>query len=85
MAEELVSFTTRIGKRQRKRLLEISAATEAEVSCSEITRLALDEFFALLAVCPSMLPAYDPKRDKAARQKERALCKRSGRKTGEDL
>lgn len=85
MGEELVSFTTRIGKRQRKRLLEICAATGAEVSGSELARLALDLLFAQLEVCPAMLPGYDPLMDKAARRKEALLRKRGICKTDGDL
>lgn len=71
MAEELVSITTRVTRAQYDRLLNIVAATDAEVSRSEINRQALDQFFAQLAVCPSMLTGYDPKKDKLLRQKRK--------------
>lgn len=85
MADELVSFSTRISKRQHKRMLDICGATGSEVSCSEITRLALDCFYAQLEVCPSLLPKYDPKKDRSARQNKRASRKSEKCKTNGDL
>ena len=81
MAGELVSLTTRIDKAQLSRMLNISAATGTEVSRSDIVRLALDLFFAQLSVCPSMLPGYDPKKDKSLRQKKKGACEAARRKT----
>lgn len=81
--EELVSFSTRIRKDQEKRLMEIVAATTCEVSRSEITRQALDNFFAQLAVCPSMLAGYDPKKDKSARRLKKQCSPITPCNTGE--
>ena len=76
--EQLETLTTRITRAQARRLMEICAATGAEVSRSEITRKALDLFFAQLAVCPSMLAGYDPKKDKSARR-SRAGARENGK------
>ena len=82
VAEDLVSFTTRIRKDQEKRLFEVVAASDAEVSRSEIVRKAIDHFFANLSVSPSMLPGYDPKKDKSVRQKKKRADKAGDCKTG---
>lgn len=81
MAEDLVSLSTRITRKQEARLMQICAATSSEVSRSEITRQALDLFFAQLAVCPSMLAGYDPKKDKSVTQKKKRQGVSESRKT----
>ena len=56
-------FSFRPSAHLADRLISVVAATDQAYSRSEIVNIALELFFAQLAVCPSMLPEYDPAKD----------------------
>lgn len=72
MADQMVSFTTRLPKRLYNRMLEVVAATESETSRADLVRQGLELLFAQITVCPDMVAGYKPELDKSARRKRAA-------------
>lgn len=64
-------FSFRPSESNAERLQTAVAATNGEVSKSEIINIALDHLFAQVVICPSMIPGYSPERDKSVTHKEK--------------
>ena len=58
-------FSIRLPKALHKRVSEVIAATDNEYNRSQIVVRALEMYFALLSLSPSLLPEYDPEKDKS--------------------
>ena len=61
-------FSVRLDADVERKLFAVVAASEGEVSRGEVVNIALSLLFRQLSVCPSMIPGYDPSRDKSVTQ-----------------
>lgn len=83
MADD-ASITLRYPKKLEKRLFDVIAATEQEVTRSGLFIQAMELFLAQVEVCPSMVKNYDPKRDKSARQNKKPRRKDGACNAGDE-
>ena len=78
MATKSAPFSVRLDVDVERRLFEVVAATEGEVSRGEVVNMALELLFSQLRVCPAMIPGYDPDKDASVTQRADMSYKKGG-------
>ena len=63
-------FSIRLPKSLYDRVYAVIAATGGEYNKTQIVVRALEMYFAMLTLSPSLLPEYDPEKDASVTQKQ---------------